>query len=113
MGLCSPSSSKTAVGSFANAARPRRVRALVACRLIAGAFVRLNCVPSNATRRHSCQNASGSPSTVARGRSMRCINSAKISHGNRARRSANELSASGVSNNSAKCSPNVPLAFIT
>ena len=32
----------------------------------------------------------------------------EISHGNRARRSASELSASGASNNSAKCSPNVP-----
>jgi hypothetical protein len=97
---------------LANAARPRRVRAFVVVAVICGVLVRLNCVPSTATSRHPRQNASGCR-RVARGRKTRRINSAKISQGSRARRSAHELSANEASNNSEKCSANVPARCMT
>jgi len=77
-----------------------------------GVLVRLNCVPSRATRRHPRQNASGCR-RVAVGRNTRRINSAKISQGTRARRSAHELSANRSSNNAEKCSANVPAPCMT
>ena len=100
-GLCRPTSSSTAVLILANAARPRRVRAFVVVGRICGVLVRLNCVPSSATSRQPRQNASRCR-RVARGRNTRRINSAKISHGKRARRSAHELSANASSNNCAE-----------
>jgi hypothetical protein len=73
---------------------------------------RLNCVPSSAITRQFRQNASGCRG-VALGRKTRRINSAKMSHGTRARRSAHELSANESSNRSEKCSAKVPAPCIT
>ena len=58
-GLCQPISSSTPVVSLAKAARPRRLLAFLRAGLIWGVLVRLNGVPSSASRRHVRQNASG------------------------------------------------------
>jgi hypothetical protein len=111
-GLCSPTSSNTAVVNLAKAASPRRVRAFRIEPAICGVLARLKVVPSSATRRQPRQNASRCR-RAACGRSTRRIRSAKISHGNRARRSAHELSVSASANNVAECSANVPAPCIT
>ena len=98
---------------LAKAARPRRDAAFVVVAVICGVLVTLYCVPSSAMRRQPRQNASGCRRRVAIGRSARRIRSAKTSHGRRTRRSDQELSASGSSNNSKKCSANVPAPCIT
>jgi hypothetical protein len=89
------------------------VRAFTTRRRIAGVLLTLNCEPSSARTRQRRQNASPSVSGVASGRNTRRINSAKISQGSRARRSAQELSAKCSPNNSAKCSDKVPAVCIT
>jgi hypothetical protein len=112
-GLCSPISNRTAVVILANAARPRRVRAFVKVAVTCGVLIRLNWVPSRPTRRQPRQNAARCWRGVARGRNARRINSVKISHGSRSRRSDHELSASGVRNNWKRCAANVPASCIT
>ena len=111
-GLCSPNSKSTLVVILAKAARPRRALALRNWPLFCGVFVTLCWVPSNAVKRQPRQNASGCRRRCARGRSTRCINSAKICQGSRARRSEQALSFRPSSKSMAKWAESVPTGFM-
>jgi hypothetical protein len=101
------------VCSFAKATAPRRLLAFFAWVSTCGVFVRLNCDPSTATKRHPRQNASPWVAGTATGRNNRRNNSSNTTHGSRCRRFAQELSANDSPVNSKKCSASVPTSCIT